>query len=465
MTACQLAFASDDADERFCQDAIELVALARSSIATDYGMARILAGKDKDGIKREHDTYSDDLHRLHAGVKMLIPDDVYGGLKEVTVYFWQLCSSCDYPAAASILPFAGSVTADQCCRECDWRQSSRDAHRPFSFYRNYEPTRRTWKERDWDALQIRLPRYNAGDVDEDDLRDLGMAAERSHFWAQPDNVPHWRPTHDHPQDVLHTFNDGVLSVDFAFVRVVLPGLTDAAINAAVRAYPHWPKGQKPPPLFSKAKGAYGIPKSDAHCKDWSGAEMGHFAQHRSAPRLSLARADALSLTTHSPTSSRSAQVLEPILTPAMRAHPAWKCWLKLVELYSHVILHKFSVELIVKIDDLQLEYSALYDEVPEYAGLKRPKHHFISHLAPNAYRFGPPRGYWCFGFEAFNKVMKSGARLSNKKNTVEAVMMCWSMRHAREIVRKGQRALEREQEQRAAKRVKPLPLLCDLRCE
>jgi hypothetical protein len=139
-------------------------------------------------------------------------------------------------------------------------------------------------------------------------------------------------------------------------------------------------------------------------------------------------------------------VLEPVLTPEMRRHPAWRCWLKLVELYSHTILHKFSVKLVKRIDDLQLEYSALYDAVAEYSGLKRPKHHFLTHLAPNAWRFGPPRGYWCFGFEAFNKVMKAGAKLSNKKNTVEAVMAYWSMQHARDMVRRSERAYERERE-------------------
>ena len=84
--------------------------------------------------------------------------------------------------------------------------------------------------------------------------------------------------------------------------------------------------------------------------------------------------------------------------------------------------------------------------MPEYSGLKRPKHHFLTHLAPDAWRFGPPRGYWCFGFEAFNKVMKAGARLSNKKNTVEAVMAYWSMQHARDMVRRSERAYERERE-------------------
>ena len=48
----------------------------------------------------------------------------------------------------------------------------------------------------------------------------------------------------------------------------------------------------------------------------------------------------------------------------------------------------------------------LFDAVPQYAGLKRPKHHFMTHVAQDVWRFGPPRGYWCFGYEGFNKVIK-----------------------------------------------------------
>jgi hypothetical protein len=131
-------------------------------------------------------------------------------------------------------------------------------------------------------------------------------------------------------------------------------------------------------------------------------------------------------------------VLEPILTTKIKKHPAWVAWVKLVELYSHVVLHEIDVDTIKKIDMLQFEYSQLYDQVPEYNGLKRPKHHFLTHLAPDIWRFGPPRGYWCFGFEAFNRVMKAGARVANKKSTVMSVLEYVSLRHARAMVCRSQ---------------------------
>ena len=79
---------------------------------------------------------------------------------------------------------------------------------------------------------------------------------------------------------------------------------------------------------------------------------------------------------------------------------------------------------------LQLKHSALFDQVSEYSGLKRPKHHFLSHLALDTWRYGPPRGYWCFGFESFNKVIKAGSARTNWKNESVGIMQYWSMRSA-----------------------------------
>ena len=118
----------------------------------------------------------------------------------------------------------------------------------------------------------------------------------------------------------------------------------------------------------------------------------------------------------------------------MRSHPAWASWLCLVELFSVVVQHSLTMADIERLDDLVLQHSALFDAVPQYAGLKRPKHHFATHLAQDAWRYGPPRGYWCFGFEAFNKVIKAGAQRSNWRNETVSVMRYWSMRSARALV-------------------------------
>ena len=89
----------------------------------------------------------------------------------------------------------------------------------------------------------------------------------------------------------------------------------------------------------------------------------------------------------------SPAILEPLLTPSMKAHPAWRCWLKLVELYAVVVQHELKTTDIKRIDDLVLEHSQLFEKVTEYAGLKRPKHHFLTHLPHDVWHYGPPRGY------------------------------------------------------------------------
>ena len=121
----------------------------------------------------------------------------------------------------------------------------------------------------------------------------------------------------------------------------------------------------------------------------------------------------------------------------MRAHPAWASWCKLVEIYTLYVQHSFDASDVERLDDLQLEHSRLFDAVPEYAGLKRPKHHFMAHIGPDLWQsesqFGPPRGYWCFGFEGFNKVIKDGAKRSNWICESLSIMQYWSMRVARSV--------------------------------
>ena len=49
--------------------------------------------------------------------------------------------------------------------------------------------------------------------------------------------------------------------------------------------------------------------------------------------------------------------------------------------------------------------------------------------------FGPPRGYWCFGYEAFNKIIKAGAQRTNWRDTTYSIMQYWSVRSARAMLR------------------------------
>ena len=88
-----------------------------------------------------------------------------------------------------------------------------------------------------------------------------------------------------------------------------------------------------------------------------------------------------------------------------------------------------------RLDDLQLEESIAFDKVTEYRGYgKRPKKHFLTHLANDVWRHGPPRAFWCFGFEARNKLLKQLAQASNFKNEAMSMMRSYSMRQAIKLV-------------------------------
>ena len=144
---------------------------------------------------------------------------------------------------------------------------------------------------------------------------------------------------------------------------------------------------------------------------------------------------AVLMLTLPPAARRSVEILSPLLTDQMRAHPAWASWVKLVELFTMCIKHELDVSDIERIDDLQIEYVTLFLAVPEYAGFYRPKHHFLTHLARDIWRYGPPRGFWTFGFESFNKVIKAGAKRSNFRCETLSIMEYWSMWSARTLLR------------------------------
>ena len=76
--------------------------------------------------------------------------------------------------------------------------------------------------------------------------------------------------------------------------------------------------------------------------------------------------------------ARSIEIIDPLLTDEMRCHPAWASWVALVELWSVVVQHTLAAADVERIDELQLKHSALFDQVLQYNGLKRPKHHFLS---------------------------------------------------------------------------------------
>lgn len=221
----------------------------------------------------------------------------------------------------------------------------------------------------------------------------------------PKYIPFVNPTTIAPPDNLHLFADGLLRSECAWLFYVLIklGLNLDDANKQLRAFKGFTRGVRVPPFHPNLKeGAVGGKPSSDKTMRMTGSQMMEFTKH-------------------------SIAVLSPILTPQMRAHPAWRSWTKLVELFTLTIKHSLTLAEIERIDDLQLEHSKCFDEVWEYKGLKRPKHHFLVHMAHDIWRYGPPREYWCFGFEGFNRLIKQGARRSNYRDTTMSIMRYWSL--------------------------------------
>jgi hypothetical protein len=244
------------------------------------------------------------------------------------------------------------------------------------------------------------------------LRQLHGINKYFYAW-DPEHVPGADPVNGTPQDCMHLFPDGLLRIEGAWMlycmcKVMGKGLL-AEVNRAIRLYRKWPADVRIPSLHSNVLEGQrgGKPKREAVLR-LTGSQMMWFALH-------------------------SRQLIYPLLSEKARTHPAWLCWCKLVEVWTLVVQHEISRADIERLDDLIVEHSTLFDQVPQYATLKRPKHHLLTHLPNDLWAYGPARGYWCFGFERFNQVIKVGANRSAWRDEATTVMQYWSLRSAREM--------------------------------
>ncbi len=74
------------------------------------------------------------------------------------------------------------------------------------------------------------------------------------------------------------------------------------------------------------------------------------------------------------------------------------------DIVSKVLQHVFTDDEADELARLIAAHIKAFDEVDEYDGLERPKHHFQEHLPAALRMFGPFRGFWCMPFEAFLQV-------------------------------------------------------------
>jgi hypothetical protein len=167
-------------------------------------------------------------------------------------------------------------------------------------------------------------------------------------------------------------------------------------------------GQKPPYFHpSIAEGAAGkLPA--AGCKlRYTGSQTMHFAQHARA-------------------------LLEPLIATVTCA--SWKAWLALVSVVELYLAHTFTLASIHALDVAINNFIVMYQKVPQFKDRMRPKHHFLTHTCTDIINFGPPRSYWCFGFEAKNQEVKRVAAASNFKDVIKTAAMATSLKAAKSLL-------------------------------
>ena len=64
-------------------------------------------------------------------------------------------------------------------------------------------------------------------------------------------------------------------------------------------------------------------------------------------------------------------------------------------------------------------------QVPEFKGFFKPKNHYLAHASLDILKLGPIRGFWCWSFEGFHRVMKHIAADSNFKNVSKRLSRIW----------------------------------------
>jgi len=94
--------------------------------------------------------------------------------------------------------------------------------------------------------------------------------------------------------------------------------------------------------------------------------------------------------------------------------PAWLAWQAHVAYNRTLMRTDFTVQLVWELDKQICDATALFNIVPTYTGLNKPKQAFAQHYPMDILNCGSPRNYWCMRFESKNQVCLPLHKLSAK---------------------------------------------------
>ena len=327
--------------------------------------------------------------------------------------------------AGKCLGFSASVSAHCFCRACHLDKSKVGVswQQPFSFVRPRANTATTCRHVLRTAAQHALDKaYHAGlpagtskeKEDKDAFcKQRGVTNYDSPCWR----IPQFDITTMCPVDMMHVEPEGLLKLELAgFIYVMTRkwGIEMAAVNAAMHKYP-WPPGQGHPPYFTHTleKGREGgIAKKGAHIHG-TAAQVLHLTQH-------------------------ALNVFGGLVEGANQLQSdEWHCLTLHVKIILLMMQHSITSSQILLLDDYIFKHQELFLKIPSYQGLFKPKHHMATHIPLDAFRFGPPRHYWCMRFETMNGVFKNIALGGSFQSVLKRCAEFWCVKTAMNLQGRG----------------------------
>ena len=124
-----------------------------------------------------------------------------------------------------------------------------------------------------------------------------------------------------------------------------------------------------------------------------------------------------------------------LLTPFVQdtSHVAWRSWCAHVAYIKLLLAPTFTKQSVFELDRAIAEHHRLYTSVPAYGKRFKPKNHFATHYAPDILKWGPPKMFWCFGYEAKNQEVKRAGNSSNFKDVCGSAAKVLSFQAARSL--------------------------------
>lgn len=94
----------------------------------------------------------------------------------------------------------------------------------------------------------------------------------------------------------------------------------------------------------------------------------------------------------------------------------WEFVVTLIQIIDTLLSRRFNKEKLLILEELIQQHHIKY--LKYFNDTLKPKHHFLLHYPKVIEYSGPPRDYWCYGFESKHKLSKQYARATNSRRNI-----------------------------------------------